>query len=174
MEKSGNRAIAGDRCIPVETRLLCDDDVMPGMAFSYYEGSWRGLPDFRGLEPVLTGRTTRLSLDPAKRRDRFALVFRGFVEIVRAGEYTFFTTSDDGSRLYVRDRLIVDNDGLHGPKTASGKIALKRGKHAICVEFFEGGGGEKLEVEWLGPGFRKQRIPEGVLWCLKDTPSGEK
>src|SRR5690606_22662450 len=79
------------------------------------------------------------------------------------GEYTFFTTSDDGSKLFIGTTQVVNNDGLHGAAEQSGKIGLKAGKHAIRVIFFERGGDEVLQVSWQGPGVGKQLIPSGSL-----------
>jgi putative heme-binding domain-containing protein len=100
---------------------------------------------------------------PGKSRDGFALRFTGAIQIPRSGRYTFFTSSDDGSRLYIGDRLVVDNDGLHGMSEKAGRIELPAGSHPIAVTYFDGGGGDGLIVSWRGPGFRKQRIPAEAL-----------
>ena len=59
---------------------------------------------------------------------------------------------------------MVDNDGLHGVYEKSSQIALKKGLHPITVDFFEHGGGEKLEVFYKGTGIQKQVISAGVLF----------
>ena len=79
--------------------------------------------------------------------DFYGLEFNGYIDIKEDGIYTFFTSSDDGSRLYIGDQLIVDNDGIHGLITNSGKVALKKGKHQILVKYFEGNYGEELKIE---------------------------
>ena len=56
----------------------------------------------------------------SQQRDKFAMVIDGNFDVPEAGDYTFFTTSDDGSRLYVNGAVIVDNWGLHGVKEKSG------------------------------------------------------
>ncbi|MFC1462915.1 PA14 domain-containing protein, partial [Verrucomicrobiota bacterium] len=88
----------------------------------------------------------------------------GVIEITAAGDYTFYTTSDDGSRLYIEDSMIVDNDGAHGMQERSGVVTLSVGKHPIRVDFFQGGGGHGLEVRYAGPGIAKQLIPNAVLY----------
>ena len=69
------------------------------------------------------------------------------------------TNSDDGSALYIGDKRVVDNDGLHGMVERSGTIALEAGWHAIRVEFFERGGGAGLIVLAGGPGTTYAVIP---------------
>ena len=81
----------------------------------------------------------------------------------RTGVYTFHAGSDDGSRLYIGDRLVVDNDGLHPMQQSSGEIALEKGRHRIVVAFFERGGVERLRVEYAGPGIKRQPIPTSAL-----------
>ncbi|MEP2771627.1 MAG: fibronectin type III domain-containing protein [Fulvivirga sp.] len=95
--------------------------------------------------------------------DYFAFEFFGHIYIEEAGEYTFYTRSDDGSRLWIGDEEIVDNDGLHGMSEQSGTITLSEGAYPITVQFFERSGGQGLEVRWRGPSFSKQFIPSSVL-----------
>src|SRR5579864_9145625 len=45
----------------------------------------------------------------------FSVEWRGFIVVLRGGAYTFATVSDDGSSLYVGGKLVVQNQGRHGP-----------------------------------------------------------
>jgi len=137
---------------------------VPGLAYDYYEGSFTVLPNFGGLTPVETGSVTNISLAPRNRNDQFAFRFRGCIEIASAGSHTFYTSSDDGSKLYIGGVQVVDNDGLHGPQERSGTITLSPGLHAFTTTFFEQGGGEQLEARWEGPGISKQLVPDDVLF----------
>jgi hypothetical protein len=135
-----------------------------GVAFDVYEGAWTELPDFNALKPVATGIADAIDLALAKREDRFAMRFRGFLEVPKDGTYTFFTTSDDGSKFHLGSDEIVSNDGLHGAEEAKGEAALKTGRHAFTLTFFEAGGGEALELWYEGPGLPKQKVPPSALW----------
>lgn len=90
--------------------------------------------------------------------DGFGLRFTGNILVPKSGKYTFFTNSDDGSRLYIDDQLVVNNDGLHGMVEKNGSINLSAGPHSIIVTYFDNGGGDGLIVSWAGPGFSKQKI----------------
>nr|MBK9649903.1 DNRLRE domain-containing protein [Bacteroidota bacterium] len=96
--------------------------------------------------------------------DNFAFNFTGYVEVPTDGNYTFYCNSDDGSRLYIGNSLVVDNDGLHSKYEAIGTIGLKAGKHALRVEYFEATGSEIFTVSYSGPGITKQIIPSASLF----------
>jgi hypothetical protein len=84
--------------------------------------------------------------------DNFVTHALGNLHITTAGSYTFRLTSDDGSRLYLDDAVVVDHDGLHGATTKDGTVTLTEGYHALRVEFFEAGGGQQLTLSWRPPG----------------------
>jgi hypothetical protein len=134
-----------------------------GLKYDYYEGSWNNLPDFSALTPVKTGTVTNFSLTPRNRSDHFAFRFTGYVQVPTNGLYTFYTSSDDGSKLYIGSTLVVNNDELHASRERAGTIRLRAGKHALTVTFFEKTGSEVLNVSYAGPGIVKQIIPSSAL-----------
>ena len=89
--------------------------------------------------------------------------FTGAIRIDRAGKYNFYTRSDDGSRLYLNGKQLIDNDGLHGPVEKGGSAVLQPGVYPLLVTYFDNGGGDGLDVTWSGPGFSKQKIPASRL-----------
>jgi cytochrome c553 len=137
-----------------------------GLSYSYYEGDWTQLPDFGGLTAVTTGTTSGFDLSVRERDDQFGLQFVGYIDVPSsdAGTHTFYTTSDDGSRLVIDGQEIVNNDGVHAPEEASGTVDLSAGWHTITVEFFEQDGGEELTVRWETPTLSKQVIPDNRLF----------
>ncbi|MFT5499332.1 MAG: plastocyanin [Kiritimatiellia bacterium] len=131
------------------------------VAYKYYEGSWSKLPDFSALTPVSEGVIEEALFDISKRKrgDQFGMVFDGTLTAPSAGGYTFRLDSDDGSRLLVDGKTVVEFDGLHGPGSPkSGRATLTKGPHKIQVQFFEQGSGEELHVSWAGPGVRLQHL----------------
>merc|ERR1719487_1793898 len=79
--------------------------------------------------------------------DRFAVRFTGALNIEEKNLYFFRLWSDDGSRLFIDGKKIVDNDGLHGRRAKEGSLELDKGPHSLLVEFFENGGGDNIELE---------------------------
>jgi hypothetical protein len=150
---------------PVTTNFFLVDQRLNGLNYTYYEGEWEKLPDFRQLTPVASGRVYDIGLEGvARRQENFGIHFSGFIKIEKEGEYTFYTTSDDGSKLLIDDAEVVNNDGLHGTIEASGKIALAGGKHKIDVLYFQCGGGKDLDVLFEGPEVLKQHLPPALLF----------
>ena len=115
------------------------------------------------MTPASTGTSTNFTLGVTTATSNFALSFNGFINIPTAGSYTFYTSSDDGSNLYLDGALVVNNDGLHGTVEASGTVTLTAGSHAIQTNFFQQGGGQVLTVSYAGPGITKTTIPDNVL-----------
>lgn len=142
-------------------------DLTPGLYYSYYHGKWEKLPDFNALEPLTSGIVSHFDIGTKKRPEDFAFKFRGFVKVPNDGIYKFYVSSDDGSRLYIGDELVVDNDGLHGPTEVSGRIALQAGVHPITVGFFQRSGGVDFQVFYSGRGIDKQPIPASALFHSK-------
>lgn len=72
--------------------------------------------------------------------------------VPEAGAYTFRLTSDDGSRLLIGARLLIDHDGRHGATAQeSVPVRLDAGAHPLLVEHFDVGGSRALRLEWKGP-----------------------
>ncbi len=116
-------------------------------AYKYYEGGWDRLPDFTKLKPAGEGIADGFGLaGVAARGDNYGVVFEGYFSVPRDGKYNFTLTSDDGSKLYIDGKVVVDNDGVHAPQTRGGSAALAKGVHKARVEFFQGGGGAELNV----------------------------
>lgn len=136
------------------------------MNFAYYEGAWTKLPDFAKVKPKATGQVSDFDLKVASRIEDCALKFDGFLKIDKEGAYAFHITSDDGSKLWIDDTLVINNDGIHPAQTKSGKLKLTKGIHKLTVGVFNAGGGFELAVEVEGPGLGRQ--PLGPMVYLSE------
>lgn len=148
---------------------------MPGLSYEYFEleGGNR-IPDFTTLKAKSLGSVDQITLDlPTGRRDNnYAIRYSGLLRIAQTGTYTFRTTSDDGSRIWIDGELVIDNDGIHGARRRIEKTGLSAGDHSIEIGFFNGGGEDVLSVTWSGPGIRgrRQPIPSTALWRSGGKP----
>lgn len=85
-------------------------------------------------------------------RDNFSIRWTGKLLPPKTGEYYFYLISDDGSRLYINENLIIDNWGEHGPLLKTGKIFLKNSEeYDIKIEFYEKEGGAMIKLGWQIP-----------------------
>jgi len=123
----------------VQTHNLAD-----GLEYEYYEGNWDALPDFDSLQPAARGAASVVDVSLSPREDEFGLRFSGYIMIPKDDVYRFALGSDDGTRLAIDGREVIDNDGLHGMVIKSADVALAAGAHPIVITFFEKGGGQQL------------------------------
>jgi mono/diheme cytochrome c family protein len=165
-----NLNLSGSEARDIASYLLKGLPEVAQVQYSYYEGSWNSLPDFSKLTAKTTGHTTRIDETLKQRGDQFALRFEGFLRIDREGDYTFHLTSDDGSRLLVDDKLVVNNDNVHATTHKGGKARLAAGLHAVVVEYFEQGGEERLIAEYEGPGVRRQKLADAMSVAKQPPP----
>ncbi len=142
-------------------------DLTSGLECKYYEAEWERLPDFDTVEFVKAFTVETIAIPKIAREEDYGLTFNGFVKIPVDGIYAFSINSDDGSRLYISDSLLVDNDGLHGDSEMTGMIGLKAGFHPLTALMFQSKGGEALGVSVAGPSFPKQVIPATMLYYKK-------
>lgn len=130
-----------------------------GLAWDFYEGDFDKLPDFGALTPSKTGTSARPDAAAAKTEEKFALRFQGYVRAPRTGVYVFYLASDDGSRLAIGGRPLIDNDGNHGLSVEKGEIALAAGWHVLELVYFQRDGDKGLDLSWSGPGFARTPVP---------------
>jgi len=143
------------RVVTIPINILNDKN---GMIRKTFQGQWETCLEMIEQQPIEEEVVNDLTIDTYRKND-FGHSFSGFILIEKDGTYEFQTTSDDGSILIINGFPVVDNDGLHGRKTVSGDIPLKKGSHKIKVHYFERGGQESLDVKWKGPGFEWANIP---------------
>jgi hypothetical protein len=101
--------------------------------------------------------------------ERFSARWLGYLAVERSGRYRFTTTSDDGSRLYIDDQLVVDNGGVHSRATRAGEIELARGAHRVRLEYVQFGGDAELTWLWARAGGPDRFVP---TWALSRRPAG--
>lgn len=142
----------------------------PGVSLRIYD---IGTPPDE-LPQLVAGQTPNIDrrIEAINLRDgEFGLTENFYAELsgeffaAKAGEYGFRSTSDDGSSVEIDGKKVVENDGIHPPIAAEGKVQLKAGWHRFLVRFFEAGGGEELKVEYSEPGGSWEIADRKVLRC---------
>jgi len=121
------------------------------------------LPDFSSLTPVGSIYTTVLDIPTRSftsgfpgvtdRFEWFAIRYTGTFTIDTEGDYAFRLASDDGSRLFIDEKKIIDNDGEHPTRSVAGSTYLTQGQHQIEVDYYQGPREEiALQLFWTTPG----------------------
>jgi len=127
------------------------------LQFALYLGSWKQLPDFSKLKPHREGKVDdnliQVKLDDYK--NEFGVVFTGKLNAPKKGSYRFFLASDDGARLLIDGKEVVNDDGIHpASKIKEQGVTLDKGPHEFRLEYFQGGGQIELYAAWKGADFQ--------------------
>ncbi len=140
-----------------------------GLSGQYYSGqtNFSGAPTLSRLDPTVNFDWVAGSPDPSIAVDRFTVRWAGQVEPFTTETYTFYTTTDDGVKLWVNGALLVDK-WLDEPATTwSGSIALTNGqKYDIVMEYYENAVSASAKLEWSSPTQAKAVIPTTQLYAV--------
>lgn len=138
-----------------ELRVAPMADILHNLNFSLYLGSWKSLPDFTKLTPHRSGKVEdnliQVKLDDYK--NEFGVVFTGKLMTHKKGSYRFYLASDDGARLLIDGKEVLNHDGIHpaGDIKEQGTM-LEQGEHDFRLEYFQAGGEIRLYTAWKGAG----------------------
>ena len=110
------------------------------------------------------------SPSPLVNVDNFTVRWTGEVLPQFSEVYQFYTTTDDGVRLWVDDQLLIDKWIGQGATEWTGSIALIAGqRYKIKMEYFEWGGGALAKLKWSSARTPKQVIPKSQLFSVPIT-----
>jgi hypothetical protein len=158
------RDIAGNRSAASEPKQ--GNTYVSGLYYEHSTGIWQNLDSIDWSTPEYTGMIQAFSLKPKVQEEYFNFRFDGYIFLTKDGSYQFRTGSDDGSRLRIDDKLLVENNGVHTFKiVTSTATTLSAGAHRITVDFFEYNESDSLLVEYHGPENNNQwtQIPPNIL-----------
>jgi hexosaminidase len=100
-----------------------------GLKYEYFTGDFSQVQDLELTKPLSSGISEgKISAEKWKTKlERYiGLKFNGYIFIPETGNYTFSTLSDDGSKLFIDDELIVNNDNIHWANEAYGAVKLEK------------------------------------------------
>jgi RHS repeat-associated protein len=97
----------------------------------------------------------------------WAARFTGEILLPSTGTYTFWTDSDDGSRLFIDDQLVVDFWSDHAMNMSSAGTfnnSTANTRHRIRVDYYQDQGGAGLQLYWQPPGGTQAIVPGADLF----------
>lgn len=162
--------------------------VPPGVPLAVPSGESDSVPESRGtgtgllgqyfndsrlIQPVLTRKDPDLNFNwllgapaPSLHPDFFSARWTGQVQPRYTETYTFQTYADDGVRVWVDGKKIIDDWTNHLPTTDQGQIALQAGrKYDIRIEYYEYNHGARLTLAWSSPHQPFEPIPTDRLYA---------
>jgi hypothetical protein len=111
-----------------------------------------------------TGISKHFNMDPRSSEEKLAFRYYGNIYIHKPGMYRFFIESSGGCSLYIENELVVQNENQAFTREESGSVDLKIGLHPIVLLYWQNSRKFDLEVNWEGPDFKKEWIPQNVLY----------
>lgn len=90
--------------------------------------------------------------------DGFSIRWMGTVKVPKTDRWTFMVASDDGVRLWVDGRRIIDDWHSRPWRENSGSIDLRRGNHSILIEYFDDYADAGIKLYWKDSGIEPLRI----------------
>jgi hypothetical protein len=124
---------------------------LTGDYYGYANGTtnFTGLPTLTQLDPTIDFNWGTGAPDPSLPVDGFQIRWHGQVQPIFSELYTFSTTTDDGSRLWVNGQLLVNRWVNGAATTASGTIQLVAGqKYDILMEYYENTSTASAQLSW--------------------------
>lgn len=140
------------------------DNIKSGLFYQYVEGKYNSTSEIPLDKFERSGVLNNIVFPQNHRKLFFAVIYSGFIQIQDNGVYTFYCETNDGSQLYIGDKLVVDHGGLHPAEEKSGSIALQAGYHPIKVIYFQNAGSSFIKISYRGPKVEKHEIPAAVLY----------
>jgi alpha-D-xyloside xylohydrolase len=136
----------------IPANALLDDNGQPGgLSAHYFEGTNFEKDIIAGKDPKIDFMWDNTP-PPGLPHDNYSVRWTGFVQAGKTGDYTFQTASDDGVRLWIDGKPVIDNWTVHPVTVDEGKVTFKAGtRHAIRLEYFQAGGGASIRLSWVKP-----------------------
>lgn len=173
-----------------ELKVAPQAEGLKDLQFALYLGNWKQLPDFAKLTPHRTGKVedNRIAVKLDDYKNEFGVVFTGRIEVTKKGSHRFYIASDDGARILIDGKMVVESDGIHPASTIKeGAIVLDKGPHEFRLEYFQAAGNIELYAAyksaasqitplstWLHPnwkgGGKKQKDFDPIPLVVKDEP----
>jgi hypothetical protein len=126
---------------------VVDTSGFEGHVYTLKEGAEK-LPAFKEKEAAGTIYTRTLNVWPqpfddgfpgiTDRFEWFAIDYKGKFWVEKPGRYRFSLLADDGAKLWLNDKLVINNDGIHAARAFSAEATLTRGVHQIRVSYYQG------------------------------------
>jgi beta-glucosidase len=124
-----------------------------GLQAEYFDNKeLSGIPKATRIEKIVDNEWVQTPSVPGIGQDNFSVRWTGVVRPEKSATYKFTVKADDGYRLWLDNKLVVDLWGDHGPIAKSAMIRLDAGKeYSIRLEYYEASGDASVSLAWYEP-----------------------
>ena len=138
---------------------------IPGLAthiYLYEEGGKTIDETINQGKPIISGISPSIHIvdrsDFGAVNTNIIVEYTGSISVQENTNVDFRLVSDDGSYLFINDKLVIDNGGYHGTEARDGEVILDAGKNDIRVVYFNGEAGAQVSLQWAPHGAREFEI----------------
>jgi beta-glucosidase len=156
--------LAGEPVVPVPASALTTNGTEPGLKAEYFNNR-----ELRG--PAATVRTDaridfnwgRYKPTPELSENNFSVRWTGKLKVPESGNYTFGFTADDGARLYIDGKLLIDAWAGNPRRTVTTEITLEAGRsYDLRMDYFQANREAVAKLVWSHPKLAERMIEEAV------------
>jgi hypothetical protein len=145
-----------------------------GLTGRYYGNQLRTFvdpPTLIRIDPTINFNWDTTSPDPSIGLTDYTVRWTGSVQPQFNETYTFYTTTDDGVRLWVNGQLIIDEWIDQAPTEWHGSLLLAAGqKYNLQMDYYQNGGGAVASLSWSSPSTAKAIVPQAQLYSTTNQP----
>ena len=133
--------------------LKTPDGKANGLLGAYYNNPrLEGPPVFTRVDTNINFDYKLGSPDPRIQSNDFSIRWTGWFTPPATQKYRLSVSSDDGSRLYINGKLMIDNWKDHGEQAISCEMKMEAGKaYDMKIEFYESAGDSVIRLGWKDP-----------------------
>ena len=135
-----------------------------GVRFNYYEGEILSVDQIDSCKVLASGVLPNFIIDKARAEDHFAYTFDTWLKVSKTGRYYLTCTSDDGSKMWIDDKLVFDADGSHAACVSEAYLNLEEGYHHLFMKYFEDYEGQHLKLTMQTQDMPETVIPDSLLF----------
>jgi beta-glucosidase len=148
-----------------------DNTATQGLHAEYFNNTeLKGKPEFTRIDKRVDFNFGDVSPDKRINKDHFSARWTGQLVIPVSGTYKLMLKSDDGVRLYLDNKLVINDWTSHSPAINSYSVNLKaKSVHTIRIEYFEGLGGAMIQFGWTKPDMNEKTDLEEALRIAKSS-----
>ncbi len=141
-----------------------------GLSATYFDNANLSGTSVSRVDPTINFDWGVASPDSRIAADTFSARWTGQVQAAKTEAYTFYTTSDDGVRLWVDGKLAIDDWSVHAPREDKATLNLQANTfHDIKIEYYDQQYGAVMKLLWSSPSTAKQVIPQNQLFSTAQS-----
>lgn len=149
---------------------VINNNVINGIEWKAFKGSFLWLPEVKSLDPVASGFTNLPAIGKTNQGKGNVYAFEGYIKVPADGTYTFYLSADTKAFMRIHEAAIIDADYSYKAGTEKeGEIKLKAGLHPFRIYYSSPSQLKTalLKLQWDGPSITKSDIPANIFYRYK-------